>query len=414
MTMRRAVLTPFSVNGWSKRAAGRFPHPPWIPAFAGMTAERPLDSGFYRNGDERRLDSHGRLRWPRNDNEGEPLRMTRRCSIRDTVSFVVGGVLCMLMLACQGERPAAPGSAGGAAPALWGRATGSFEKELQGRIEWVQFNAGPSAIEALLAGVIDATYIGPNPAINGFLRSRGEGVVVIAGAASGGAALVVRPASGIASERDFHGKTVATPQLGNTQDVAARLWFAERGYVPKEKGGDLTILPLANPDQLLLMQKGEIDAAWTIEPWVSRLEREAGAGVLLEEKTLWPNGRYPTALLITRRSLLAERPEIVGKLLAAHVEATLAINAAKDGLAPLLAEEIKRETTKELPLEVVRSALARIELTWDPLANALQKSADDAHRVGFLPAPPKLAGLVDTTPLNQILRSKGLPPIGER
>jgi NitT/TauT family transport system substrate-binding protein len=297
------------------------------------------------------------------------------------------------------------------AQALVGRATGSFERAVGGRVEWSQFNAGPSAVEALFAGAIDATYVGPNPAINGFLKSRGEAFVVVAGAASGGAALVVRARSGIASERDFHGRVVATPQLGNTQDVAARLWFAARGYVTKEKGGDLTILPLANPDQLLLMQRGEIDAAWTIEPWVSRLEQETGARALVEERTLWPGGRYPTALLVVSKRFLAGRPELVEKLLVAHVEATQLVNADKEAAIALLSDEIKRETGKTLPVAVLRSALARLELTWDPLEGALQKSAQDAHSVGFLAERPNLSGLVDLSPLNQALRSKNLPPL---
>jgi len=297
------------------------------------------------------------------------------------------------------------------AQALLGRAGGSFEKALGGRVEWTQFNAGPSAVEALFAGAVDASYIGPNPAINGFVKSQGRSFVIVAGAASGGAALVVRDGAGIASAADFHGRTVATPQLGNTQDVAARLWFAAHGYAPREKGGDLTILPLANPDQLLMFQKRQIDAAWTVEPWVSRLEQEGGGRVLVDERTLWPGGRFATAVLVVRREFLATRPDAVERLLAAHVEATRALARDRDAAAAALAAEIARETGARLPLAAVRAALDRIEPTWDPLAATIARAAADAHRVGFLQQEPRLAGLVDVAPLNRVLAAVGLPAV---
>jgi NitT/TauT family transport system substrate-binding protein len=297
------------------------------------------------------------------------------------------------------------------AQALYGRVTGSFEKALGQPVAWTQFNAGPSAVEALFAGAVDASYLGPNPAINGWVKSQGRSFVIVAGAASGGAALVVRADAGIVGEGDFHGRTVATPQLGNTQDVAARQWFAAHGYVTRERGGDLTILPLANPDQLLMFQKKQLAAAWTVEPWVSRLEQEGGGRVFLDEKTLWPEGRYATAVLVVRREFLARHADLVVRLLAAHVEATQALAADRDAAAALLAAEIKRETSATLPVAVVRSALDRIELTWDPSAATLAKSAADAHRIGFLHQEPHLAGIVDVGPLNQVLAAKHLPPI---
>ncbi|TAM55786.1 MAG: ABC transporter substrate-binding protein [Acidobacteria bacterium] len=297
------------------------------------------------------------------------------------------------------------------AQALYGRATGSFAKTVGAPIAWTQFNAGPSAVEALFVGAVDASYLGPNPAINGFIRSQGRSFVIVAGAASGGAALVVRADAGIRGETDFHGKTVATPQLGNTQDVAARLWFAARGYTTRERGGDLTILPLANPDQLLMFGKRQIDAAWTVEPWVSRLEIEGGGRVLFDEKQLWPDGRYVTALLVVRRAFLAEHRDVVVRLLAAHVEATRAMAADLDAAAGLLAAEITRETAARMPAAIVRSALGRIELGWDPLTAALGKAAADAHRVGFLHAAPDLTGIVEAGPLAEVLAAKGLPPL---
>ncbi|MBZ5589815.1 MAG: ABC transporter substrate-binding protein [Acidobacteriia bacterium] len=325
-----------------------------------------------------------------------------------------------LLAASCGSRPASPTAVKlrlghfpnvTHAQVLYGRATGSFEKAVGAPIAWTQFNAGPSAVEALFAGAVDASYVGPNPAINGFIKSQGRSFVIVAGAASGGAALVVRADAGITSESDFHGKTVATPQLANTQDVAARLWFADHGYTTREKGGDLTILPLANPDQLLMFQKRQIDAAWTVEPWVSRLEQEGHGRVFLEENRLWPDGKYVTALLVVRREFLAAHRDLVVRLLTAHVEATLTINGGKDAAVPLLAAEIRRETAKALPEAIVRSSLARIELGWDPLPTALAKSADDAHRIGFLHDRPNLNGIVEAGPLNEVLAARGLPPV---
>jgi sulfonate transport system substrate-binding protein len=295
------------------------------------------------------------------------------------------------------------------AQALVGRATGDFERTIGVPVRWTQFNAGPSAVEALFASAVDAAYVGPNPAINGHVRSRGESFAIAAGAASGGAALVVRGDVHIGSDAEFHGKVVATPQLGNTQDVAARMWFAERGLISKDKGGDLTILPLANPDQLLMFAKREIDAAWTVEPWVSRLEQEGGGRVYLEEKDLWPGGRYPTAVLVVRREFLANHPEIVKRLLIAHVDATQRLNADPEAAARLISEEIKRETSAAMPLTIVRSALRRVEFSWEPLPQALAKSAADAHRVGFLPGAPDLSGIWELGPLREVLREKGLP-----
>jgi NitT/TauT family transport system substrate-binding protein len=295
------------------------------------------------------------------------------------------------------------------AQALVGRATGEFESTVGVPVRWTRFNAGPSVVEALFASALDAAYVGPNPAINGHIRSHGESFVIVAGAASGGAALVVRRDAGIASDTDFHGKVVATPQLGNTQDVAARLWFAERDLVSRDRGGDLTILPLANPDQLLMFRKREIDAAWTIEPWVSRLEQEGDGRVYLEERNLWPEGHYVTAVLVVRRAFLREHPGVVKKLLAAHVDATRRLAADPEGTAKLISEEIKRETSTAMPLTIVRSALRRVEFSWEPLPEALTKAAADAFRVGFLPAAPNLSGIWELEPLREVLQEKGLP-----
>lgn len=182
------------------------------------------------------------------------------------------------------------------AQALYGRATGEFERAVGVPVQWIAFNAGPSAIEALFVDAVDATFIGPSPTINGCIKSQGQKFVIVAGSASGGAGLVVREGAGIATDKDFNAKVIATPQLGNTQDVAARHWFASKHYRLKERGGTVSLVPLSNPDQLTMFKKKQIDGAWTIEPWLSRLELEAAGRLFLEEKTLWPEGRYVTAL----------------------------------------------------------------------------------------------------------------------
>lgn len=297
------------------------------------------------------------------------------------------------------------------AQALFARATGEFEKALGTPIEWVPFNAGPSAIEALFIDAVDATFIGPSPTINGYIKSRGEKFVIIAGGASGGAGLVVREDSRIRADADFHQKMIATPQLGNTQDVSARAWFASKGYQLKEKGGTVSLIALSNPDQLTMFMKMQIDGAWTVEPWVSRLELEGAGRLFLDEKTLWPNGRYVTTHLVANRRFLGAHPEVITKLLSAHVEVTDRINADKSAAAKLLNEQLKKETGKPLKPEVIARALDRVEFTWDPIASSLHKSAQAAHEIRFLRAPPQLAGIYSLKLLNAVLRERNRPEV---
>jgi NitT/TauT family transport system substrate-binding protein len=298
------------------------------------------------------------------------------------------------------------------AQALYARATGAFEKKIGVPIKWSSFNAGPTAVEALFGNAIDAVYVGPSPAINGYIKSKGQSFVIVSGAASGGAGLVLRGDVSIQNpDRDFHDKIVATPQLANTQDVAARIWFTERGYKFKEKGGTLAIVPLANPDQLTMFRRRQIHAAWTVEPWLSRLEIEGGGKLMLDEKTLWPEGRYVTTHLVVSRAFLAANPELVKKLVAAHVEATQQINADKAAAAKVLNAELKKETGKALKDTVIERAMTRVEFTWDPISASLVKSAEAAHKLLFLRKPPDLNGIYMLDALNDVLREKNLPPV---
>src|SRR6202165_2045412 len=194
------------------------------------------------------------------------------------------------------------------AQALVGRANGPFERALGpgARLEWKAFNAGPAAIEALFANAIDLAYVGPNPTVAGYVRSQGEAVRVIAGAASGGASLVVRKDSGIHNASDFHGRKVATPQLGNTQDVALRAWMRANGLKAREKGGDVQVIPISNPDQLTLFLKGQLDAAWAPEPWAARLVHDGGGRIFLDERDVWPDRQFVIANIIVSPKFLKE------------------------------------------------------------------------------------------------------------
>jgi NitT/TauT family transport system substrate-binding protein len=295
------------------------------------------------------------------------------------------------------------------AQALYARATGLFEKKLP--IRWTAFNAGPTAVEALFTDDIDAAFIGPGPTINGYVRSHGEKFVIVAGAASGGAALVVRGDSGIATDRDFNGKTIATPQLGNTQDISARTWFREKGYRETAYGGTVNLIALSNPDQLTMFRRKEIAGAWTIEPWVSRLVLEAGGRIFLDEKDLWPEGKYVTTHLVVNRAFLRDHPEEIRNLLRAHVQVTRLIAADPAAALPILNEQIRKDTGRALPAEVVRRAMQRVQLTWDPVEASLYKDARDAHQIHFLRTEPDLTGIYDLTLLNEVLAEDRLPAI---
>jgi NitT/TauT family transport system substrate-binding protein len=294
--------------------------------------------------------------------------------------------------------------------AMVGKSNGWFEKAMgtQVKIDWKSFNAGPSAIEALFAGAIDMTYIGPNPAISGYVRSNGEALRIVAGATSGGTALVVRGDSGIQKPEDFHGRKVASPQMGNTQDVALRAWLQANGLKATDKGGDVRVIPLANPDQLTLFLKKELDAAWAPEPWATRLIKEGNGRLFLDERTLWPNGQFISAHLIVRTKFLREHPDLVKNWIRAHVELTDWINVHLPEAKKLLNQQIAKETGKALPDAVLNEAFSRMQATYDPLRGSLMNAAKSAFDAGFLGRQmPDLSSLYDLSLLNQVLAEKG-------
>jgi NitT/TauT family transport system substrate-binding protein len=300
------------------------------------------------------------------------------------------------------------------AQALVGRANGQFEKALGAgvQVEWKAFNAGPSAIEALFANAIDLTYVGPNPTVAGYFRSQGEAVRVIAGAASGGASLVVRKDAGIRSASDFHGKKVATPQLGNTQDVALRSWMRANGLKAREKGGDVQVIPISNPDQLTLFLKGQLDAAWAPEPWAARLVHQGGGSIFLDERDLWPDHQFVITNLIVNPKFLKDHLDVVKSFLRTHVELTEWIDKNPARAKQIMNQQLQKETGKPLPQEVLDDAFSRMQVTYDPIRSSLLKSTQQAFDEGFLGrTKPDLSGLYDLTLLNEVLREKKARPV---
>jgi len=342
-------------------------------------------------------------------------------SLPITVLLPVLAIAAVALAACGGHDPA-EGLVVRAghfpnithAQGLVGQATGRFQQTLgpSTRVEWKVFNAGPSTIEALFAGALDIAYIGPNPAITGYVRSRGEALRIVAGACSGGAALVVRADLPIAAPRDFEGRSLATPQIGNTQDVAARHWLLANGMDWLERGGRVRVLPLANPDQLTLFLKKELDAAWTVEPWVSRLLQEGGGRIFLDEADLWPERRYVTTHLIVAKRFLDEHPDLVRAWIEEHIRITEWINAHRDEAVKIINAEIGSETGRPLPEKVIRAAFERLTLTDDPVRSSLLASARWAFDLGFLGGEvPDLAGIYDLTLLNAVREEAGRPPV---
>jgi aliphatic sulfonates family ABC transporter substrate-binding protein len=296
------------------------------------------------------------------------------------------------------------------APALVGLEEGLFADALGDVDVTTQvFNAGPAAIEALTAGAIDATYIGPNPSINTFIQSGGESAHIIAGAATGGAALVV--AEGIDSPDDLAGTTLASPQLGNTQDVALRVWLADEGYeTDTSGGGDVNITPTENAQALTLFQQGDLDGAWLPEPWVSRLIIDAGAHVLQDEADLWPDGEFPTTVLLVRAEFLEQHPDVVADLLEGHVASVSWIAAHPDEAPDVINAAIEAETGKPLADEVITRALEHVTFSVDPHADAFETLVSNGLEAGTQ-KDGSIDGLFDLRLLNGLLEEAGEEPV---
>ncbi|MGI0026366.1 MAG: ABC transporter substrate-binding protein [Nitrosopumilaceae archaeon] len=299
------------------------------------------------------------------------------------------------------------------AQAVIGLGNGDFQKELGDvKIETQVFNAGPSAIEALFANQVDVTYVGSNPAINGYIKSGGEDLRIISGAASGGAVFVVRNDAGINSAADFAGKKFASPQLGNTQDVALRSYLLKNGYKTTENGGNVTVMPVNNPDIVTLFLKKSIDGAWVPEPWGAKLVKEANGKILVDERDLWPNGKFVTSQIVVRTDYLKNHPDVIKKLLQAHVDETTWINNNKDQVAQIFNDQLVKLAGKTIPTDEFQDAFSRLGITYDPIKESLYTSANDAFELGFLgDTKPDLSNIYDLTLLNEVLAEKKLPTI---
>ncbi len=276
------------------------------------------------------------------------------------------------------------------AHALSRQGRGWFEQRLGPgvSIEWYTYNAGPSAMEAILTGSLDVTYVGPSPALNAHIKSRGDEVRILAGATNGGAALVVPGDGRIQGPADFRGKRIATPQLGNTQDVSCRAWLTKNGLHVTQTGGDVTVLPTQNPDQLPLFQQGDVDGVWTVEPWVSRLEQDAGGRILVEE----PDAI--TTVLTCSAEFLSGRADLASRLVAAHEELTAWINAHPDEAQALVTAELAAETQSKVSIELIAHCWPRLHFTDDVTLAPLQAFVAAAQAAGFLKDAGDISRLV--------------------
>ncbi len=297
------------------------------------------------------------------------------------------------------------------APAIYGLEKGIFKEALGDNvtINVKTFNAGTDVVTGVFSDDIDISYIGPNPAINGFQQSDGKAVQIIAGATSGGAALVVRPE--ITSPDQLKGTTLSTPSLGNTQDVALRAWLAERGLnATKEGGGDVSVKPQENAQTLQAFIDRQIDGAWVPEPWASRLVLEGGGKVLLDEGTLWPDGKYATTLVIVRRKFSDEHPEVVENFLKGHVRVIEEIAKDEAEAQRVVNAGIAKISGKPLAAKVLAAAWKNLEFTYDPLIATIEQSATAAKNVGLL-EDSNIEGIENLTLLNRVLDAEGKEPV---
>jgi NitT/TauT family transport system substrate-binding protein len=299
------------------------------------------------------------------------------------------------------------------AQALVGLARGDFQKAVAPlRLVPRAFSAGPQAMEALFAGELDLCYVGSGPAVNAYVRSSGRALRVVAGAAGGGASLVVRTDSNIRGPADLAGRRIATPQIGNTQDIALRSYLVEHGLAPTDKGGSVQVVSSSNPDILSLMIRRQIDGAWVPEPWATRLVREAAGRVLVDERDLWPHGRFATTVVVASQTFLGQQPEVVRRFLGAHVDVTLWIRDHPAEARAQVNAELGRLLGKPLPAEVLDDAFSRLEVTYDPLEDSLLRAAERAFELGFLGSRrPDVAGLLDLGLLHDVLAERRLEPV---
>jgi NitT/TauT family transport system substrate-binding protein len=293
------------------------------------------------------------------------------------------------------------------APAVVGVDQGIFQDHLGANVTLKPqvFNAGPDVVTAILSDAIDISYIGPNPSINGFAQSNGEALRIISGSTSGGASLVVKPE--ITTAADLKGKTLATPQLGNTQDVALRSWLVDQGLTADTSGGgDVSIMPEANSDALAAFVAGSIDGGWVPEPWATRMVSEGGGKVLVDERDLWPQGQFVTTDIVVRTKFLDEHPDVVKQFLEGHLAAVKFLQGDKATAEAAVNDGLEKLTQKRLDAAELDTAWGQLSFTVDPLASTLKTSADHAESLGLLD-PVDLSGIYDLDILNSVLVADG-------
>src|SRR6266404_4438151 len=268
---------------------------------------------------------------------------------------------------------------------------GWFEERLGAgtKIDWFVYNAGPSAMEAIFANSIDLTYVGPSPAINAYAKSRGEEIRIVAGAANGGAALIIPQDSGLKTAKDFRGKKISTPQLGNTQDISCRAWLTAGGLKITQLGGDAQVLPTQNPDQLALFQQKRIDAVWTVEPWVARLERESGAKILVDEKDV------ATTVLVSSAKFLREQRELAKKFAEAHAALTDWMAKNPDEAQKLIKAELLAETRSDMAPDLIAQSWKRITFTSETPRASIESFMQNSLKTGFIKTAPDLSKLFE-------------------
>ncbi len=267
-----------------------------------------------------------------------------------------------------------------------GTETGIFSNGLgnQTVIETKLFDSGPQVIESLFANSIDIAYVGPGPAINGFLKSENKGIKILSGAASGGASFIVHPDSSISTVKDFPGKRIAAPQIGNSQDVSLRTYLSENGLTPAEKGGSVVVFNIPNPDIYTLFVKGEIDAAWVPEPWATILVNELGGKRLFYEEELWPDKQFASVLLIGRSDFIEKHPQIIQNWISSHMETVDRINSNPNESELIFNQFLKKTLGQSLPEQIVSESLANLEITSDPITNSIYIFAERADSLGYL------------------------------
>src|SRR6058998_933475 len=317
-----------------------------------------------------------------------------------TLVAVIGALVLFLRIAGAEEKttirfghfPNITHAQGVIAHAFSRQGKGWFEQRLGPDVEvqWFTYNAGPSAMEAIFAGSLDLTYVGQGPALNAYFKSNGEEIRVLADAANGGAALVIKPDGLIKTAADFRGKKIATPQLGNTQDISCRAWLKAQGFKVTQTGGDVMVVPTNNPDQLALFQNRGVDAVWTVEPWVTRLERDAKARVFLEDKDII------TTWLVSSVKFLRDRRDLAKKIAAANVELTKWIQEHEAEAQKLLIAELQEETRAAFAPEAVAQAWKRIKFTTEVSPNLIAKAVQDGKDAGFYKGSTDTSKLVET------------------